>query len=176
MTDLLARMGRILRHPPLPLAIILAMLLACAAAFAADGDTSSPKAPGQVEAYFPDRQTAAYRAVANGSADAADETSWGNVPFFSVGGRVNISVSGRFSGSASDTATIWVARYHYDPVSATHHFIGASTATLTAGALTDANGDNVAPTVTFDSAGATHLKVVATAVSAGTCTLWVGSY
>ena len=173
---------------PLLIAIaLLAALLAAVPGRAADGEGLSPSS-AQVEGYYPDKQTAAYRTACDGSDSIANVVSLTDtITPFSIAGaarkgaRQNLSLSCRFSNSAA-TATVWVAYYHYNGSSYTllgvdQPFAAGSPADIAATVARESTGGAyMAHTYTFDSYGATHAVVAITAVSAGTVDLWLGSY
>ena len=81
-----------------------------------------------------------------------------------------------FSGSAADTVklhcNLWLKR------GSTWTYLGSYEATVTAGAVTDAAGDNVGTNLAgFDTGAATHVEVRNAAPSAGSVdvTVWVGA-
>lgn len=96
-----------------------------------------------------------------------------------------LAVSARFSGSASDTIVIWPVFYVSTDASSssdgdtdgTYTFIGeGDRRTVTASASTDTNSDNVGPTETWDTYGATHYEVRVEAPSTGNVDLHAWEY
>lgn len=138
----------------------------------------SPGAPrgllaAPTETYQGDVTTAAYRTALTGAdgTDLSDAAGVGAITTGTTGGAPTVTVSARFSGSSGDTCAITFLRgYATDAPAWTTH--GVLTITATAGAFTDANGDNVAPDIPFDTGGSPHYKVLVGAPSAGDVDLW----
>lgn len=85
-------------------------------------------------------------------------------------GNPTVAVQVDFSGAAADTCVVSVLLYHQTT------FLGLTTATATAGAFLDAAGDNFAPLLFFETAGATHYEVRHATPSAGNVDLTWWSY
>lgn len=92
-----------------------------------------------------------------------------------VAGNTTVCVQADLSGSAGDTVAITFIPYHFDGSSTYTRLPGLQTVTVTAGAFTDAAGDNICPAAFFEvPAGATHYEIRHAAPSAGNVDLtWI---
>ena len=109
--------------------------------------------------------TAAPGVIRNGALDGADSLDWtspistsgATLSVFKAQTNPTVAVSARMSVSGA-TATISVGLYHL--TSTTFTFMGvAGVQTATGGTNIDTNGEFVAPTLFFDTAGATHYEI-----------------
>lgn len=98
------------------------------------------------------------------------------VTTYAVSTRSNPTVAVRvgFSGSSGDTQSITCVLWYLSGGSWT--LVGTQTATATAGGFTDANDDNVAPILWFDTSGAPFYELRWGAPSAGLTRITSWSY
>lgn len=141
-------------------------------------DESASIGQGVSTGYKFDRQTVAKRtgvAVVDTAATTASDANLATAGEFGAEGRINISVSARFSDSGQTCKVRLVSAWW--TTAGTYVVTGVSDEiTLAASSLTR-GGKYVAPTYVFDSAGARSVFLVVTqAPGAGTVDFWMGSY
>lgn len=158
---------------------VAAVLCLGAHLWAADNENPAPNPSGAFGAYQPDRQGAAFL-TGLGSAQSTSiatltSTTTGQ---FRVQGRQTITVGGRFD-TKSDTCRVRILyEYSHTPSALDANAVPfdiSAPLTLTPTSYTDAGGKFMAPAVSFDSEGATHIYVLLdTPPVANQVALWVG--
>ena len=130
---------------------------------------------GDAESYK-ELRTTPTQSVDNGvSAESTDASTIIASRAQRVNGNPSIAVSADFTGAAGDTAVITCILYRGIHSTALVP-IGVQTSTATAGAYVDSDGDSIAPTLFFESAGANAFEIRHAAPSTGSLDLTVWAF
>jgi hypothetical protein len=148
---------------------------------AANGQTGFPVG-GTITAlgYNRDQQTAVFRAGLSTADTNSLSTLLGVAANdFTLSGRPNISISGRFSVGSSNTCQVRVVWVYQTPAGVNYVLGVSNLLTLTASTAQDqVTSYYIAPDVVFDGSGATDcwVQLVTAPTGGGTVDLWVGSW